>query len=69
MLGDDTPCGGVDAHIGHRIEPLAELCIDVIEIAELPAEEEVLTNIAERTFDLALPLSQRLPVIWAVEHR
>ena len=29
MLGDDTPRGGMDAHIGHRIEPVVELCIEV----------------------------------------
>ena len=56
MLGDDTPRGGMDAHIGHRIEPVVELCIEVLEIAELAAEEEVLTHVAERALDLALGL-------------
>jgi hypothetical protein len=56
MLGDDTPRGGMDAHIGHRIKPVVELCVEVREIAELGAEEEVLTHVAERAFDLALGL-------------
>src|SRR4029077_16689638 len=33
MLGDGTPRGGMDAHIGHGIEPVQELCIEVREIA------------------------------------
>ena len=56
MLGDDAPRGGMGAHIGHRIEPLVELCIEVREIAELAAEEEVLTHVAEQAFNLALGL-------------
>jgi hypothetical protein len=56
MLGDDTPRGGMDAHIGHRIEPVLELCIEVLEIAELAAEEEVLTHVTERPLDFALGL-------------
>jgi hypothetical protein len=56
MLGDDTPRGGMDAHIGHRIEPVVELCIEVLEIAELAAEEEVLTHVTERPLDFALGL-------------
>jgi hypothetical protein len=51
MVGDDTPRGAMNAHIGHRIEPLAELCIAVLKIAEPAAEEEVLTHVAERAFD------------------
>jgi hypothetical protein len=35
---------------------VAELCIEVREIAEPVAEEEVLTHVAERAFDLALGL-------------
>ena len=58
MLGDDTPRGGMDAHIGHRIEPVLELCIEVREIAELAAEEEVLPHVAERASTLPLVLAR-----------
>ena len=40
MLGDDTPRGGMDAHIGHLIEPVLELCIEILEIAELPPRKK-----------------------------
>ena len=45
MLGDDTPRGGMDAHIGHRIEPVMELCIEVIVAVSMNFGPLVLTNI------------------------
>jgi hypothetical protein len=48
----------MDAHIGHRIEPVVELCIEVLEIAELAAEEEVLTHVTERRSTLPLVLGR-----------
>ena len=56
MLGDDAPGGGVDAHIGDLVEPLAELHVEIVEVAEAAAEEEVLADVAERALDLALRL-------------
>ena len=40
--------------IGHRVEPMAQLHIEVLEVAEVAAEEEILADVAERTLDLAL---------------
>jgi hypothetical protein len=38
----------VDAGIGDRVEPVPELKVEIIEIAEGAAEEEVLADVAER---------------------
>ena len=46
----------MDAHIGDLIEPLAELRVEIVEVAKAPAEEEVLADVAEWTLDLALRL-------------
>jgi hypothetical protein len=56
MLGHDAPGRRVDAHIGDLVEPLPELRIEILEITEAAAEEEVLTDIAERALDLAFGL-------------
>ena len=45
---------GVDPDIGHLVEPLLQLLIEILEIAEAAAEEEVLADIAIWPFDLAL---------------
>jgi hypothetical protein len=60
MLGDDTPGRGMHPHIGYLIEPLLQLPIEIIEIAEAAAEEEVLADVAIRPLDLAL----RLGAVW-----
>jgi hypothetical protein len=39
MLGDDAPGRGMHARIGHLVEPLPQLLIEIIEIAEAAAEE------------------------------
>ena len=46
----------MNARIGDRIQPMAELTVQIVEVAESPAEEEVLPDIAERALDLALGL-------------
>ena len=51
----------MDTWIGDRIEPMAELGIEVVEIAERAGEEEVLANVAERSLDLALGLGPIRP--------
>ena len=56
MLGDDAPGRGMHAHIGHLVEPLPQLLIEIIEIAEAAAQEEVLADVAIRPLDLALRL-------------
>ena len=50
-----------DAHIGDLIEPLPELGVEIVEIAEAAAEEEVLADVAERPLDLALRLGPVRP--------
>ena len=47
--------------VGDLIEPVPELGIEVVEIAEAPAEEEVLPHIAERALHLALGLGPIRP--------
>ena len=44
------------ARIGDGIEPMTELLVQVVEVAERAAEEEVFADIAERPLDLALGL-------------
>ncbi|MEO0033705.1 MAG: hypothetical protein RIS94_3463 [Pseudomonadota bacterium] len=52
LLGEgfvDDPAGrGVQARIGDSAEPTTELRIQIIEIAEYSAKEEVFANVAER---------------------
>ena len=61
------------ARIGDRIEPMTELVVEVVEIAERAAEEEVLADVAERPLDLALrfgaigPAGARLKAVMAGE--
>ena len=56
MLADNAAGRGIDAHIGNLVEPLAELHVEIVEIAKAAPEEEVLADVAERTLDLALRL-------------
>src|SRR5512147_2933640 len=52
------PPGGSwrNANVGHGGEPVGELSVQIIEVAERPAEEEVLADVAERPLHLALGL-------------
>jgi hypothetical protein len=50
---DDALRGGVDTGIGDVVEPTAELSVEIVEVAERTAEEEVLANVAERPFNFA----------------
>jgi hypothetical protein len=45
---------GMHPKIGDRIQPMTELIVEVVEIAEGAAEEEVLADIAKWPLDLAL---------------
>jgi hypothetical protein len=45
---------GVHARIGHHIQPIAQVSIQVVEIAERAGEEEVLADIAIGSLDLSL---------------
>ena len=51
----------MDAHVGHRVQPVGELGVQVVEVAEAPAEVEVLADVAERPLDLALGLRAARP--------
>ena len=53
-LGDDPLGGAVDADIGDGTEPVDELSVEVLKVAEATAEKEVLADIAERPLDLSL---------------
>src|SRR3954451_14856193 len=56
MLGNDAAGGGVHAAVGHLVEPLPKLGVEVVEVAEGTGEEEVLAHVAERPLHLALGL-------------
>jgi hypothetical protein len=72
-LADDPVGGRVHARISGRIEPMTELLVKVVEIAERAAKEEVLADISERPLDLALglgpigPAGARLETVMAGE--
>lgn len=53
VLADHAACCGMNTGIGDVVEPLAELLIEVVEVAEVASEEEVLADITEWAFDLA----------------
>ena len=53
-LVDDALGSGVDTRIGNRIEPMPQLGIQIVEVAEGAGKEEVLTNVAVRSLNLAL---------------
>ena len=58
LLGEGLVDGAlgcsVYARIGHHIQPLAQLSIQVVEIAERAGEEEILADIAIGSLDLSL---------------
>ena len=56
MLGDDAPGRGMHPYIGNLVEPLPQLLIEIIKVAEATAEEEVLADVAIRPLDLPLGL-------------
>jgi len=55
-LVDDALRRGVAARVGDGVEPMAELAVEIVEIAERPRQKEILPDIAERSLDLALRL-------------
>src|SRR5215813_5069318 len=55
VLQDDAPGGRVPAWVGDGVEPVAELGIQVIEVAEGAAEKES-SRVAKRALHLALSL-------------
>ena len=64
MLGHNAPGRSMGARIGDLIEPLAELRVEIIEVAKAPTKEEVLADVAERALDFALGLHCQLhPVL------
>jgi hypothetical protein len=52
----------VHAHVGNGREPVIELAVEIVEIAEAACDEEVLPDVAERTLDLDLGLGAVRPV-------
>ena len=53
----DDPLGGaVQAHIGDSGQPVIELDVEVVQVAEAAAEEEVLADVAERPLHFPLRL-------------
>jgi len=52
-LVDHTLGGGVHPRIGNRIEPMRQLGVQVVEVAERAGEEEVLADVPIRPLDLA----------------
>jgi hypothetical protein len=64
MLRDDALGRGVDPDIGHLVEPLLQLLIEILEIAEAAAEEEVLADVAIWPFDRStLPLTGMMAAV------
>jgi len=53
-FGDDALGRAVDASVGDGVEPLDQLGVEIVEVAEDAAEEEVLADVAERPLDLPL---------------
>jgi hypothetical protein len=52
----DAAGGGVPARVGDGVEPVPELGIQIVEVAERATEEEVFPHIAEGALHLALGL-------------
>ena len=66
-LIDDPPGGGMDPRIGDRVEPVAQLGVQIVEVLERAGEEEVLADVAVRPLDLALGLGPVRPAGLRVE--
>src|SRR3954468_12693711 len=56
MLSHDAFGGGVHAGMGDLIQPLLELPVEVVEVAEAAGQEEIFAHVAERPLDLTLGL-------------
>ncbi len=57
----------MDPRVGDRVEPVAQLGIQVVEVLERAGEEEVLADVAVRPLDLALGLGPVGPAGLGVE--
>ena len=66
-LSDDPPGGRVDPRVGDRVEPVAQLGVQVVEVLERAGKEEVLADVAVRPLDLALGLGPVGPAGLRVE--
>ena len=55
-LGDDSLRRRMQPHVGDGVEPVPQLSVQVVEVAERPGQEEVLADIAEGALDLAFCL-------------
>jgi hypothetical protein len=60
-IRDDALGGAVQPDIGDCRKPVVELGVEIVEIAEAAAEEEVLADVAEWPLDLALGLGAIRP--------
>ena len=60
-FGDDPLGGAVQPDIGHRVKPIAQLSIEIVEVAEGTGQEEVLAYVAERPLHLAFCLGAVRP--------
>jgi hypothetical protein len=57
-FGNDPLCRAVHTDVGDGIKPVDQLDIEIFQIAEAPAQEEVLADIADRPLDLPLVLAR-----------
>ena len=60
-LGDDALRRAMGADVSDGVEPIGELSLEVVEIAEAASEEEVLSDVAERPS--TLPLTGMIAVV------
>ena len=67
-LVDDPPGGRVHPRVGDRVEPVAQLGVQVVEVPERAGEEEVLADVAVRPLDLALIRHDRLGASTSLPH-
>ena len=51
----------MDPRVGNRIKPVAQLGVQIVEVAERASEEEVLADVAVWSLDLALGLGPVRP--------
>ncbi len=51
------------ARIGDAVQPVPQLSVEVVEVAERARQEEVFSNIAKRSLDLALLSSPGLQFV------
>ena len=56
MLAHDPSCSGMLPGVGDVRTPDIELGVEIIQVVETAAEEEILPNVAEGPLDLALGL-------------